>query len=197
MATQRAASARAARSRAKVLATARAILERDGFIALTMERVAAESGAAKTTLYRHWPTKAALCIDVYMELAQRVLQDRDTGDVAQDLKGLVRDVIRLQTRTVAGAALLGLIGEAQFSEQARDKFLAEFADRRRTLSRQILQRALGRRQIRPGTDVELVIDALGGATTFRLLQGHGALNRRFADGLVDLLLDGIRPGKSR
>jgi hypothetical protein len=38
--------------------------------------------------------------------------------------------------------------------------------------------------------VDLVIDALGGATTFRLLQGHAPIDRTFVDGLVALLLSG-------
>src|SRR5690349_16431827 len=49
------------RTRARVLAATARILDRDGYARLTMERVAAESGAAKTTVYRWWPSKAALC----------------------------------------------------------------------------------------------------------------------------------------
>jgi AcrR family transcriptional regulator len=49
------------------------ILRRDGYSGLTMERVAAESGVAKTTLYRRWPTKAALCMDLYLDVAGREL----------------------------------------------------------------------------------------------------------------------------
>jgi hypothetical protein len=42
--------------------------------------------------------------------------------------------------------------------------------------------------VRADVDVDLVIDLLGGATTFRLLQGHAPLNARFADALVALVL---------
>src|SRR5215212_4289942 len=90
--------------RQRLLAAAGAILARDGYTGLTMERVAAESGVAKTTLYRHWPAKAALCMDLYLAEAGRELRDPDTGTVAADLKQIVNDVVRLQTRTVAGAA---------------------------------------------------------------------------------------------
>lgn len=37
-----------------------AAVEERGYQGVTYERVAAESGVAKTTLYRHWPTKAEL-----------------------------------------------------------------------------------------------------------------------------------------
>src|SRR5438552_3931995 len=99
-------------SRQRAVTAASAILRRDGYARLTMERVAAESGVAKTTLYRHWPTKAALCMHLYLEVAGRELRDPDTGDVARDLKDIAATVVRLQTRTIAGAALTGLIAEA-------------------------------------------------------------------------------------
>src|SRR5882762_5750846 len=97
----------------RVLSAAGRILRRQGYSRLTMERVAAESGVAKTTLYRRWPTKAALCMDLYLEVAGRELHDPDTGDVASDLKHITNTVVHLQTRTVAGPAFIGLIAEAQ------------------------------------------------------------------------------------
>jgi AcrR family transcriptional regulator len=176
--------------RERLLAAAGAILARDGYNGLTMERVAAKSGVAKTTLYRHWPTKAALCMDLYLAEAARELHDPDTGRVADDLRYVVNTVVRLQTRTIAGPALVGLIAEAQIDPSTRQAFLAEFAQRRRAISRAILERAMGRGEIRRDVDVDLVIDLLGGATTFRLLQGHAPLNARFADALVALVLAG-------
>ncbi len=179
-----------ASTRHRLLASAGDVLRRDGYTGLTMERVAAESGVAKTTLYRHWPTKAALCMDLYLEEAGRELRDPDTGEVAADLRALVNGVVRLQTKTVAGPAFLGLIAEAQINPASRAAFLAEFAERRRDLTRRVLRRAIQRRQVRADIDVDLVIDILGGATTFRLLQGHAPLNRKFADSLVALVLSG-------
>jgi len=176
--------------RERLLAAAGAILARDGYNGLTMERVAAESGVAKTTLYRHWPTKAALCMDLYLAEAARELHDPDTGRVADDLRYVVNTVVRLQTRTIAGPALVGLIAEAQIDPSTRQAFLAEFAQRRRAITRMILERAIARGEVRRDVDVDLVIDLLGGATTFRLLQGHAPLNARFADALVALVLAG-------
>jgi AcrR family transcriptional regulator len=182
-------------SRARVLDSAAELLKSEGYTALTMERVAAESGVAKTTLYRHWPTKAALCMELYLEEAGRELRDPDTGDVAEDLKQIVSAVVRLQTRTAAGPAFLGLIAEAQINPDSREAFLAEFAERRRAITRRVLERAVTRGELRPDVDVDLVIDALGGATTFRLLQGHAPLNAKFADALVRLILTGAAKGR--
>jgi AcrR family transcriptional regulator len=174
----------------RAIGAAAHILLRDGYARLTMERVAAESGVAKTTLYRRWPTKAALCMELYLDVAGRELRDPDTGDVASDLKHIAETVVRLQTRTVAGPALIALIAEAQVNPETRTAFLAEFAERRREITRLVLRRAIERGQLLPKTDIDLVIDTLGGAVTFRLLQGHAPLTRKFAHALVALVLSG-------
>jgi AcrR family transcriptional regulator len=181
---------RAHATRDRVLTAASRILQRDGYSRLTMEGVAAESGAAKTTVYRRWPTKAALCMDLYLDVAARELHDPDTGTVAGDLKRIANTVVHLHTRTIAGPALVGLIAEAQVNPHTRAPFLAEFAERRRAVTRLVLRRAIERGEIRADTDIDLIIDALGGAVTFRLLQGHAPLTTKFTDALVKLLLSG-------
>jgi len=173
-----------------VLSTTAGILRRQGYSQLTMERVAAESGVAKTTLYRHWPTKAALCMDLYLDISSRELKLPDTGSIAGDLRHIIHTVVHLQTRTVAGPAFIGLIAEAQVNPETRQAFLAEFAERRREVTRVVLKRAIQRREIHCDTDIDVFIDALGGAVTFRLLQGHAPLTTHFANSLVALLLDG-------
>lgn len=183
---------RKTRVRSAVLTAAADVLRADGYAGLTMERVAAESGVAKTTLYRSWPTKAALCMDLYLDVAGRELRDPDTGDVARDLKAIAKTVINLQKRTVAGPAFIGLIAEAQISPDTRSAFLAEFAQKRREITRTILRRAIERGQIQRDTDIDLVIDVIGGATMFRLLQGHAPLTKRFSAALVDLVLSGCQ-----
>jgi len=179
-------------TRERALTTAASILRRDGYSRLTMERIAEQSGVAKTTLYRRWPTKAALCIDLYLEVAARELKDPNTGDIASDLRYIANTVVHLQTRTVAGPAFIGLIAEALSNPESSASLLAAFAQRRRRITRRVLERAIERGEISPRTDVDLVIDALGGAMTFRLLQGHAPLSRKFADDLVTLVLSGCR-----
>jgi AcrR family transcriptional regulator len=185
------------KTRDRLLAAAGEILRREGYSQLTMERVAAESGVAKTTLYRQWPSKAALCMDLYLEIAARELNMPDTGNVAGDLRHIAQTVVHLQTRTVAGPAFLGLIAEAQVNPETREAFLAEFAERRREVTRAVLRRAIERGEIRRDTDIDVFIDALGGAVTFRLLQGHAPLTTAFTDAVITLLLDGCSTKEGR
>ncbi len=55
---------RIARSRAKLLAAATELLVESGPRAVTVDAVAERSGVAKSTLYRHWPSRHDLLVDV-------------------------------------------------------------------------------------------------------------------------------------
>ncbi len=180
------------RTRARVLAAVADILAKNGYARLSIERVAEQSGVAKTTIYREWPTKASLCMDLYHDTAGRELKDPLTGDVAEDLRKIAASTIRLQTRTVAGPAFIGLLAEAQLDPETGAAILKQFADTRRQVTRAVLRRAIENGQIKPDTDIDLVIDLLGGATTFRLLQRHAPLNRAFVESAVALILNGCR-----
>ena len=54
----------------------------------------------------------------------------------------------------------------------------------------MLERAIRRGEIRRDTDIDVFIDALGGAVTFRLLQRHAPLDAKFTNALIKLLISG-------
>ncbi len=81
---QTAEDSRIVRTRADVARTAFAILVDEGSEALTHGRVAELAGYSKTTLYKHWPTRADLAATALSPL--RDAKHREpTGDVRADL----------------------------------------------------------------------------------------------------------------
>jgi AcrR family transcriptional regulator len=113
------------RSRAKhaaiLDAAARVVAER-GYPAATVEAVAAAAGVGKQTIYRWWPSKAALFVEVYARLADRAALSGDAGaGTAEDrLARFLRRLFRLYRETPAGAVLAGLVGEAAADAATRD-----------------------------------------------------------------------------
>jgi AcrR family transcriptional regulator len=55
------------RRRSRILAVARDLLSRDGMAGFTMERVADEAGYARTAIYRYFPSKEDLVVDLASE----------------------------------------------------------------------------------------------------------------------------------
>lgn len=57
--------AKAAATRAKVLAAAKALFERGGYEAATIRAIAAEAGCSTGAFFVHWPDKAAAYRELY------------------------------------------------------------------------------------------------------------------------------------
>jgi AcrR family transcriptional regulator len=88
----------------RVLDTTVGILAERGY-AFSVDEVALGAGVHKTTIYRRWPTKAALVGAAAGRLAAIEVPDRRTGDPLADLTGLALDVARL-LRSAAGQGVL-------------------------------------------------------------------------------------------
>jgi AcrR family transcriptional regulator len=70
----------------KVLDAALALVAERGIDATSMDAVAAESGVSKATIYKHWPDKDALVLEMIAEVSG--LHDRpsfDTGQTRADM----------------------------------------------------------------------------------------------------------------
>jgi AcrR family transcriptional regulator len=179
---------RSARSHAAVLKAACDLAGSRGYAATSIEEIAAAAGVGKQTIYRWWPNKAALFIEVYGSLVPTDFVADDTGTLAGDLAALLTRLSRLYVRTPAGNILSGLIAEAQtagaLAAQLRDAYVIP----RRTIVRTIFARAVARREIAPPVDLDFLSDLLSGAVWFRLLLGTRHLDRRFRQSLIETLL---------
>src|SRR5271166_4482451 len=77
---------RSEESRQSILRSTLKLLKRDGgFAELSIEAIAADANVGKTTVYRWWPSKAALVADAFFASAEEVLQFPNTGSVQRDM----------------------------------------------------------------------------------------------------------------
>jgi len=103
---------------ARMLARAAELVAARGYGAVSMELVAKAAGVGKQTLYRRWPNKAAMFVDVYRWLAPAGSLAADDGDV--DLETLLHRLFAIFRTTPAGAILAGLVGDAAADRRVRD-----------------------------------------------------------------------------
>jgi TetR/AcrR family transcriptional regulator, mexJK operon transcriptional repressor len=106
---------RMAETRAAILRAARPIMLRDGLGGTTLDRVAAEGGIAKMTLYRHFPSKEALfegLVAATCESMREGLENAPTGDAEKPIAMRLADELRAFTSALIepdGLALYRLI----------------------------------------------------------------------------------------
>lgn len=179
---------RSKRSEDAIINATTRLLTHEGYARLTLSKVAARARASKSTIYRRWPTKEHLVIEAFNRWPPLVPRDR--GDLLSDLMELYRQFMRVLYRPPNNAIMPTLI-----AERARNPALAAVFDpvmrRRREPVRIVLKRAIERRELPRGTDIELAADALMGAAYLRLYFVSGDLSERGMRKLFAMLVRGM------
>jgi AcrR family transcriptional regulator len=155
----------------------------------TVDEVAARAGCGKATIYRRWPSRANLLLDTAhsMGLEPELV---DTGSVRGDLALLITQLAGKLHDTAAGRIMPGVMAEAAVNPEMRE-VLSAFVQDRRKRPREVVQRAVARGQLPPGTDVELVLDLVGAVPFYRELVSGQSMDERYAERVVDVILAAV------
>lgn len=154
-----------------VLDAARAVLAERGFAGFSIDEVARRAGAGKPTIYRWWPTRADLLVEVYANERAARIEEPDTGTLAGDLSALARSLLAAWRGTPAGAALRGTVAEAQASDAALVTLWERLLPLTLKPVRAALAAATRRGEIDPA-DIEAVAELFSGFLLRRLLTGQ-------------------------
>lgn len=105
---------RSERSRCAVLNAASKLLTDRGYTDITIHGITVKAKVGKMTIYRWWPTKVSIYMELYSELAKnrKVTPPPDTGNVVNDLIALGRGTFKLYRETAADLALAAIVTEA-------------------------------------------------------------------------------------
>lgn len=166
---------------------------RTGYRGLTMEAVARRAGISKATLYRWWPSKAHLVCEAYTAKAHRDVPQADSGDLAEDLRAYLGHVGYALGHLGSGRTVAEIILAANVEPAFGDLFRTTLlADRKKSL-RDLLVRARAAGQVRPDTDLEVVVDTAYGALHHRLLVSREPIDGPYVAGLATLLARALLP----
>lgn len=180
---------RSKQSHEAILDAAEAILSEKGPGALTFESVARLAKAGKTTLYRWWPTKSALLLEIYERQKTRVIDNIDCGNLRDDLKALTRELWAFWRNGNSGVAFAAFIAEAQYSREGQEALAHYFTRPDTGMSLPCFERALARGELSEGVDITHIRRAYVAMNWFHLLCGK--LDDKEIDSAIDLLIDGI------
>jgi AcrR family transcriptional regulator len=172
-----------------VLEAAIKILALEGVAGTSMDRVAAEAGVSKVTVYTRFASKSALIGGALAHLQVDHVPER-TGDVRADLAALLA-AMREQYDEVGGMSIIG----SCLAEEPRSGELLDLVRRSTLLPRRshfarVLQAGVERGQLRPGLDVERATSMLVGVLYADHLAGIPA-GPGWAASVVDDVLRGI------
>jgi AcrR family transcriptional regulator len=174
-----------------VIAAARRLVRRRGYNRVTIEAIAADAGAGKQTIYRWWPSKAALFLEVYEGLVAEADLRTGKARLATELRGLLLRLFRVHAAKPVRAILAGLLAEAPGDPVIAKAVSELFVRRQRQVLRPLLLLARKRGEIQRAAELNAAADAISAALWFRLLLNQGPLNGRFAERLTAQVLKGI------
>ena len=174
----------------RVLNVAYESVLRIGFRAVAVESVSAETGIAKTSIYRRWPNKAAMVMDAFVFRIGPCIafppSDDHTGSIRKQMLALAKAF-----RGPAGTMIKALLGEAQFDRELAEAFKKHWLLPRREIAIVAVQAAINSGELRADVDVQVTLDALYGGLYYRLLTGSGPLSDTYVEGLFSHVIEGL------
>lgn len=177
---------RVRRSRATVLGVTAELLFERGFAGASVDEITRRSGVAKTTIYRHWPTRSDLLRDACSSIGTP-LEIPDTGSFAGDVTALLTSLAHLLRSEKWTSVLPSVIDAAE-----RDPDIAAMYSRLQegysAPLHSIIQRALQKGELPKTTDAALLVAALTGPLFYRRWFSREPLTSAFARQIARLVL---------
>jgi AcrR family transcriptional regulator len=182
---------RNARAQAAILATTRELIREIGYDKMSIEGIAAAAGVGKQTIYRWWPSKAAVVLDAWAPEVQQHLIFPNTEDLAADIKTELKSASDLSNDPDFGPSFRALVAESQHDQTLATQLLERIFWPRVEAAKERLRAAQDDGQLAAAVDLDVVVDLLYGAFYYRYLLRAAPLTHEHADAVVDAVLDGI------
>jgi AcrR family transcriptional regulator len=174
---------RVQRSKKAVLAATFQLLAETGLSGVSVDEVSKRSGVAKTTVYRHWPSRAALLLDACSNLSLKG-EAPDTGSFKSDLMALATHMASRLRSELWATILPSVIDAAE-----RDKDLAEVASRihadRIAPLYTVIERAQQKGELPRDRDPSEIVAAIAGPLFYRRWFSRQPLDERFVKNIVE------------
>jgi AcrR family transcriptional regulator len=185
---------RSVRAHDAVIEATRALLDKGGLPAATIDSISRRSGVSKATIYNHWPSRLAIAAEAFGQQMAQAIPLPATGSAATDLAQQVQRVSAFyagEHGAVFAQLLAASVADPHGAEYFRDFFLAG----RREAIRELWQRGIESGELRGDIDVEVAIDLLFGPLIFRLMSRHAPLSPADAGAIADGALHGLLAGR--
>jgi len=183
---------RSEKARQAVLSSMRSALAAEGFAAVTIEGLAADAGVAKQTIYRWWPSKAAILGEALLEgsLPGGDIEVPFTDDLAADLRAWFTAVSSSLSHPEGSAVARALIAvtatDAELGTRLNERLAAPIRDW--VLRR--LRTAVDAGDVRADVEAEVIADQFVAIASYAAMLGKPLAAQRIEQ-TVRVMMRGI------
>lgn len=162
-------------------------LAQSDYRSMTIEDIAARAGVGKSTIYRWWKHKSDLVFDAFKAHTASVFE----LDLSQSLEFNLNQQLLKLSRALnqhVGRALLVVLAEHR---EAAGEFFKQYLLPRREATRELIQLAIQRGEIRADYPFELMLDMLYGPIHYQIIFFNIQPDEDYIKRLVQLALNPI------
>jgi AcrR family transcriptional regulator len=162
------------------------VLVSDGYDRLTMDRVAAQAGVGKATLYRRWPSKAELVIDA-MTALKPAIGEIDTGSLDGDIAAMVAaSCTPYSQRTMQ--VMVSICSAIPRESELLTAFRTRFTEPRIARITAMLRRARERGELDDAIDIDMAASLLPSLLLQRTILTGQPAGQSYAEQVVGSVL---------
>lgn len=160
---------------AAILAAALRLFLAHGIDGMSIEQVAKRAGVGKPTVYRRWSTKELLVADAIEAHVGTDLQWPSRDEIqSMPVHEIVKRNLAAAARTAADPQFRALVAQIYGSAVTHPLLMQTYWEHyirpRRALAIAMLERAQADGAVASDADLEVLVDMLAGAVTYRVLQ---------------------------
>ena len=163
---------------------------------MTMEGIAKRAGVGKQTIYRWWPSKAAIILEALNDEVGSVTDCPSPHDLASDLSKQMTGVAKVLASERFSPYSKGLIPAAQNDPDVAKALLEELVQPRVDACCARLERAQQEGQLRADVDLEDVVELIYAPMYYRLLLHTRPVKPAMVDSILRLSFEGWRRRRS-
>jgi AcrR family transcriptional regulator len=181
----------AAQSHQAVMDAVFAFLQQKSVRELTMEGIAEQAKVGKPTLYKWWPTKAALVMALFHERLGAAPEPISAKTAEATIREIMHRVVRA-FNGMFGKVMADLIAEGQHDLAILQELYQNHLKLRRDVVVAAVDHGKDTGELLPGVDSELLVDSLFGPIYYRLLVKSAPLTEEYVDRLLAQVMKGQR-----
>ena len=172
-----------------IIDSATELLATEGFEGMSIEAVAHRAGVGKPAIYRRWPSKRDLVIEILERVADRPEMPEE-GTVRQRLTAFMEDWCRGMKTGKSMQSFSSLLGEIHRDPELGEAVTQAFVTTRRRKMLAVLREGIASGEIPGGSDPEMIVDMLFGAIFIRKLMTGRQITPAFGRKIVDMVFSG-------
>jgi AcrR family transcriptional regulator len=160
---------------------------------VSMDEIARRAGVGKPTLYKWWPNKQSLLLDVFKERVIPHFPVDSTATAEEAIRKQANELVRMLNGTF-GRVSAQIIAEGQSDPTVIEEYRQRYVRMRRDLTIPVIERGYETGEFKRRVEPHLLIDMIYGPIYYRLLVRFLPLNQAFIDDLLDHVIAYLKGG---